>query len=169
MIMVARLFDIFLYCLFVEIDYIGRYSSIKGMHDYCDAQNLGGFFFFFYHCPSLSRQRNLCLYIIPLSRARPCSVRAQALSWSCPERCRRVPKLVMPNLSRPDSTMSQRDLHVKTQTQWRPRISDRNLGISSHDQALSRHEISCRNTKPLHLATLCHDIKYSIAIRKLMA
>ena len=32
--MVARIFDILLYCPFVEIDYIGRYSSIKGMHDY---------------------------------------------------------------------------------------------------------------------------------------
>ena len=34
MIMVVRIFDILLYCLLVEIDYIGRYSSIKGMHDY---------------------------------------------------------------------------------------------------------------------------------------
>ena len=62
-----------------------------------------------------------------------------ALSSAHPERYRRVcPSPVVPTLSQPGFAMSQHELHVKTQTQSRPRILGRDMGTSSHDQALSQ-------------------------------
>ena len=65
--------------------------------------------------------------------------------------------LVVPTLSRFSYAMSRHDLHVKTQTQSRPRISSRDIGTSSHDQALSRHEIPCRDLVSKTYTSLCRD------------
>ena len=62
--------------------------------------------------------------------------------------------------------MSQHNLHVETQTQSRPRISGCDMGTSSHDQTLSRHEIPCHDNEPFYNyqplsqhKTVCHNIE----------
>ena len=128
------------------------------------------FFFFFGHCPSLSRQRILCHDRIPLLCTSGLVCRA-CLAWSIAhawlplsqhktsqfshtlsrhqifcrdikplhhcQLCRNINLLAWPTMSRPGCAISRHDLHVKTQTQSRPRISGRDIGTSSHDQALS--------------------------------
>ena len=106
---------------------------------------------------NVARQPSVVTILV--ARVVLCRVRAQSVVVVCPGP-------VVTTLSGPDCAMSRHDFQVKTQTRSRPRKSGHDMETSSHDQALSRHEILCCNNELPYNdqvlsqhKTVCRDIE----------